>query len=90
MGQPQKLNNGDECEAKQIGGKIKLAGDGSDMYKFLVTITRVNGKSTKWYVHYKPNVKVGQWRIGDKDDNVADFPAGLEDVKTACKDAKKG
>jgi hypothetical protein len=95
MVQPQKLNNGDECEAKQSGSKKQLAGvgnaKGSDTCTFDVTIVRAKTqKSEKWVVHYKPTVNVGHWLVGKTVDDVADFPGGLEDLKTACKGAKKG
>lgn len=93
MGQPNKMNNGDDCEAKQLGDKRQLRGEGdamgSDMYVFQVTIARRNGKSEKWEVHYKPTVAKEKWRIG-KDGKMADFPAGLDAIKDACIAARKG
>ena len=91
MEQPNKINIGDKCEAKQLGEKRQMKGEGdatgSDMYVFKVTITRKSRKTETWEVHYKPTVAKEMWRIG-KDGKMADFPAGLDAIKDACLAAK--
>jgi len=93
MEQPNKINSGDACEAKQQGEKRQLRGEGdamgSDLYVFKVTVTRKSGKSEKWEVHYKPNIPKEMWRIG-KDGVMREFPAGLDAIKDACLAAKNG